>query len=195
MMPTSTENIRWPGIETYTGELFDLDNPKFNIEDIAHALSLTTRYGGHSKKFYSVAEHSVLVSEILEQWGDPYLMEGLMHDASEAYLSDVPAPFKRFLPDWKKIDKELEIALAKHYDLKYPRSANNKAADWVALFIEAYDLLPSKGIGWFWQDPEQLRGLAIDYRTNHEFQAYCWSPRKAEKRFLRRYYQLGGTAA
>ena len=81
-------------IQTWTGQAVDLlapDPRTILIEDIAHALSLITRYTGHTDELYSVAQHSVLVSQ---QVGPPWELEGLMHDASEAYLNDVSAPAK-----------------------------------------------------------------------------------------------------
>ena len=100
-------------IETYTGLHFYPYHgcPQFNILDIAHALSMCTRYNGHASKFYSVAEHSVMVANIMETFGTGDPLEGLMHDATEAYLSDVPAPFKKHLPDWQKFDEQLETKL------------------------------------------------------------------------------------
>ena len=84
------EDERW--IQTYTGKKFFPMNPKtedLDIIDIAHALSMKCRFVGHTKQFYSVAQHSVIVS-----WNcsNPHL--GLLHDAAEAYLPDVPAPIK-----------------------------------------------------------------------------------------------------
>lgn len=81
-------------INTYTGRKFrplDPDPEDIFIEDIAHALSLTNRYTGHTDKAYSVAEHSVLVSEIVPQ---PLRLIALLHDASEAYLCDIATPVK-----------------------------------------------------------------------------------------------------
>lgn len=81
-------------IQSWTGQAVDLLEPDprtLRIEDIAHALSLITRYTGHTDTLYSVAQHSVLVSD---QVGPPWELEGLMHDAPEAYLNDVSAPAK-----------------------------------------------------------------------------------------------------
>ena len=124
-----------PIITTYTGKQFNLLEPTFDIDDIAHALSNTCRYAGHCSEFYSVAEHSVLVSHLMEelQLGDPFL--GLMHDGHEAYLSDVPSPFKQLLPDWQKIDADLEAALHKHFALQ-DNYIGCKQADVIAFFIE-----------------------------------------------------------
>lgn len=88
-------------IQLYNGEYFDFDNPRYDeisIETIAHSLSNQCRYNGHCEKFYSVGEHSVLVSDrVYELSGGDYFcsMYALLHDASEAILCDLPRPLKR----------------------------------------------------------------------------------------------------
>ncbi len=83
-------------IQTYTGRKFfplDPDPEMICIEDIAHSLSQLCRYNGHSKIFYSVAQHSLVLSrELCSGW--QYALMALLHDASEAYLSDLPRPLK-----------------------------------------------------------------------------------------------------
>lgn len=81
-------------IRTYTGILFDPFHPKIediNIYDIAHALSNECRYAGHCSKFYSVAEHSVIISKLCSEEN---ALTGLLHDGSEAYVKDLPRPIK-----------------------------------------------------------------------------------------------------
>lgn len=83
-----------PWIQTFTGKQFWPLTPKAEdvcIEDIAHALAFKCRFGGHCKTFYSVAEHSCRVAEILRP---EHQLIGLLHDAAEAYLPDVAAPIK-----------------------------------------------------------------------------------------------------
>ena len=179
--------MKW--IETYQGHKFDptADEPHFDVKDIAHALSLACRWGGQCSEFMSVAEHSVMVSKIMEYegLGDP--MVGLWHDGTEAYMSDVPAPFKQLLPDWSAIDLDLEAKLYKWLDLPFPREAGCKTADWLSLFIEARDLMPTRGNGYL--DPEGLVNLADDL-YNEGFKAQCWTPKVAEAHFLDRYEEL-----
>lgn len=80
---------------TYTGKVFDFDSPSDGpvcLEDIAHALGMLCRFNGHIRRFYSVAQHSVLVSKLV----DPrYALLALFHDAAEAYVGDMVSPLKR----------------------------------------------------------------------------------------------------
>lgn len=97
-------------IKTHSGQWFDYDNPTVNLGDIAHALAFTCRYGGHIPVFYSVAEHSLVVSHQLERvYGDSALaLSGLLHDAHEAYIGDVVGPFK------SRLNREGDDAIAFH---------------------------------------------------------------------------------
>lgn len=175
-------------IVTYTGDHFDFSNPEYRIRDIAHALAMTVRYGGHADRFYSVAEHSLMVAWLMENviGGDP--LEGLMHDATEAYLSDVPAPFKQFLPDWREHDKRLEAALREQYHLPQKRSDECTKADWIALYIEAVELIPGQGADF--ADPNNYREEALAIKAEHELNVQCLQPLAAEHRFITRYSGL-----
>lgn len=89
-------------IETYTGKTFDyesIESNKIVIEDIAHALSNICRFNGHSLRFYSVCEHSILVANEIEKLypkDKHFILQALLHDATEAYMPDVPKPLKYF---------------------------------------------------------------------------------------------------
>lgn len=146
-------------IETSRGNKFFIERPVFDIKDVIHALSNQCRYTGHSKLFYSVAEHSVLVANICEKYGlgDPF--EGLMHDGAEAYLSDIAAPWKALLPDYKKLEQKIEVPMREWLGLKGKSLSNDvKRADWLALFVEARALIPSRAEDW--NAPEGIKSEA-----------------------------------
>lgn len=171
---------------------FDLDNPTFDIRDIAHALSLLCRFNGHISRFYSVASHSLMVSWIMEDLGlgDPH--EGLLHDGTEAYLSDVPSPFKQRLPDWKAIDLRLEQKLRLHFGLSVMKSQGLKQADWLALFMEAHEFLPGRGAEI--EDPFGMRERAIDllprYLQHYERDTRLDFPHDVRRDFIDRHKKL-----
>lgn len=99
-------------ITTYTGKKFDPMNPNIEaieIRDIAHALSLTCRGNGHVKNFFSVGQHCVYCAIEAEARGysKRVILGCLLHDASEAYMSDVPRPFKEMLPEYQQAEDQL----------------------------------------------------------------------------------------
>src|SRR5690242_720613 len=110
-------------IRTYTGRAFSPLDPNPDdivIEDIAHALSLNCRFTGHVRWHYSVAQHSVLCSEIVPS---EYALTALLHDASEAYLSDIARPIKQqpdFGDTYLRYEGALERAIAERFSLDYP---------------------------------------------------------------------------
>lgn len=100
-------NMKKNKMTTYSGITFDPLNVKLeqiNIKDIAHALSNICRYNGHSKFFYSVGQHSILLTQyILQSKLEDKLNKArfaLTHDASEAFLCDIPDPIKQ-LPEFE----------------------------------------------------------------------------------------------
>lgn len=120
-------------IRTYSGiefQPFDPTPESIDIEDIAHSLGNLCRFGGHSNEFYSVAQHSVLVSRMCSREN---ALWGLLHDAAEAYFNDIPSPVKKKLVDIKKLEENLLIAIAKKFDLKYPMPKEIKKND-IAIF-------------------------------------------------------------
>ena len=100
-------------IKTYTGIMFDPLNPKpelMDIRDIAHALSMLCRANGHFRSFYSVGQHSVNCAREAAARGYSRRVQlaCLLHDASEAYLSDVTRPVKQELPKYLEIEEPLQ---------------------------------------------------------------------------------------
>ena len=107
-------------IKTYTGVMFDPVSPKpelICIADIAHALSMLCRANGHFKSFYSVGQHSVNCALEAEARGYSVRVRlaCLLHDASEAYLSDVTRPVKQELPRYLEIEQPLQDAIWRKY--------------------------------------------------------------------------------
>ena len=99
-------------ITTYTGDHFDPTLPEaehLHIEDIAHALSLICRGNGHVKTFFCVGSHCINCAKeaAARGYSDRLVLACLLHDASEAYLSDVPRPFKKHLPAYKDLEQNL----------------------------------------------------------------------------------------
>jgi hypothetical protein len=95
-------------IETYTGTGFDLLDPSpadVRLVDIAAGLAHTCRFGGHCDQFYSVAQHSLHVSEQFES--DRLRTVALFHDAAEAYMGDVPRPFKSQYDLFEEVESEI----------------------------------------------------------------------------------------
>lgn len=127
-----TEN----SIRTYTGKVFDLkilDPDSICIEDIAHALSHTNRFGGHLREPYTVAQHSVMVVNCVPEH---LKLTALLHDATEAYIGDMPSPFKKLMPDYKALENNLMKVIAEKYSLVYPFPPEIKAADSHLLGVE-----------------------------------------------------------
>jgi hypothetical protein len=127
----------------------DLHESAIDIRDIAHALALQCRFGGHCREFYSVAEHCVRVAQFLEQHGFTArtILQGLLHDASEAYLMDVPKPVKIELPDYNHMEHQVQAAIFRKFGLPEKMPAAVKWADAVMLVTEARDLMSDGGKG------------------------------------------------
>lgn len=126
-------------ILTYTGRRFwplDPRSDEVDIEDIAVGLANQVRFRGQipPKRFYSVAQHSVIVSFFVP----PELaLTGLLHDASEAYLGDMSGPIKRFLPEFVAAEHRCEAAVAERFGLDRLTSVAIKEVDSRILTDEA----------------------------------------------------------
>lgn len=174
------ENEKSLFIETASGGKFFYEAPEFRIEDMAHAMSMQCRYTGHCTQFYSVAEHSMMVANIMQilDLGDPF--EGLMHDGTEAYLSDIAAPWKAMLPDYKVMEHTLEVKMRQHFGLSDNITPGCKLADWLALFVEANSIIPSKAANWI--APPGIKEQAAELYNS--VRVWGYSPRAAKLRFL-----------
>ena len=128
-------------IETFSGRKMHYLNPtddEIDIKDIAHALSLICRFGGHCKEFYSVAQHSLGVMELVPQ---EYKLEALLHDAAEAYISDLPRPIKNDLSQFKEIEQGIEETIFRKFNITNRNHGIIKMADNIMLATEARDIM------------------------------------------------------
>lgn len=160
-----TENLYTPDcIRTVSGQYVNVFNPDpetILIEDIAHSLSMQCRFGAHLPEFYSVAQHSYSCSLITLGCK----LEALMHDASEAYLLDIPKPIKQRLLNYKEIEDGLMKVIADKFGFTYPLSDDTKQVDEIMLRHE-------------WRNA----------MLNSE--VVCYDFKTAKNKFLNRFYEL-----
>lgn len=175
-----------PWIRTMSGGRFYPFNPRVedvSIQDIAHALSNQCRFSGHVKEFYSVAQHSVHVADILKSEDQPIQVQlaGLLHDAGEAYMVDMPTPIKRQMPQFKEVETKIQAAIKSAFSLPESKDAI-KRADLIMLRTEARDLMG---------DPQDWISF-IDLPDPLPKKVVPWSPSMARYHFLARFAQLNG---
>lgn len=148
-------------MQTWSGVKFSILNPTsdmIKIEDIAHALSNICRYNGHCSRFYSVLEHSILLSQyVFDLEHNPRKgLEALLHDATEAYYCDLPRPFKYNLPLYREFEIKLEKIIASKYSLEYPMPSWLKDLDSRMLKTEKDILMNDPKLEWFCDKLEPL---------------------------------------
>ncbi len=169
-------------ISTFTGRKFWPLDPRPDeivIEDVAHALSLQCRYGGHCKVFYSVAEHSVYVSELVPK---RLALCGLLHDATEAYLVDLPRPIKHHMSQYQEMEARLWVDLAARFGLPLVMPKEVHEVDTSLALAEGEQLLPTRPADWgqgYKRTPLPRPPVIIG-----------WGPQFAEHMFLQRYKEL-----
>jgi hypothetical protein len=172
-------------MQTYTGRKFwplDARPEDVDIRDIAHALSMLCRYGGHSLRFYSVAEHSAHIARWLDgrDYKPEVCLAGLLHDATEAYLTDVPRPLKRSLPEYKEYEAELWTVIAKAFGL------TGYEDDLPMVVHEADNRILA--------DEIRQNMKPMDWHAKHDkplgVSLQFWPPERAEKEFLETFADL-----
>lgn len=133
-------------IRTYSGKkFFTTPTPdQVDLLDIAIALSRAPRFVGQSYRKYAVAAHAIHVSLLVPK---QLRLQAIFHDASEAYLADIPSPFKSLMPDYKRLEAGIMDAIAKKFGFAWPKSHQVDHADSAVLYLEREALfLPSQGM-------------------------------------------------
>jgi hypothetical protein len=148
------------------------------IGDIAGALSKLCRYGGQCLQFYSVAEHCVHVANYAP---DELKLTALLHDASEAYLSDVIRPIKSHLTNYLDIEAGLERVIADRFGLAWPWAPEVKRLDTAILADERDQAMAPPPVPWS-QTTEPALGVTLQF----------WTPKRARAEFLMAFRQYGG---
>ncbi len=167
-------------ITTRSGRQVNLLNPQYSqidIGDIAHGLAYQCRFNGQTSRFYSIAQHSLMVASILP---DHLKMAGLLHDAAEAYVGDVVQPLKVLLPDYQMIENRFTQVIGQRFNVDLEHHAEVKQADLIALATEKRDLLPREKCTW-----DVLKGIKpLDRLT------LPMSPEQSEEMFMRVFMDL-----
>lgn len=181
MSDATVRRIVGPTILLQSGSYFDLLAPErsqFTIEDIAHGLSMVCRFAGQCSEFYSVAQHSVHVSEIVPE---EHAFAGLMHDAVEAFIGDVSKPLKTLLPEYSAIERRIEAAVLARFGLTLPLPSDIKKADIAMLATEQRSLMRNNDD---WEYTHGVQPLPMDIHP--------WPSKLARTLFMARFHQLGG---
>ena len=171
-------------MQTYTGQQFWPLDPRaeeVDLQDIAHALSHMCRFAGHVRTFYSVAEHCVRVSLLAPGSDRMIALAGLLHDATEAYVVDVPRPLKRFLPGYAEIEARVARCVEQRFDLETGILDHPSVKHWdeVLLATEARDLIGGERAGKWHLRASALPGVIEP-----------WTPERARMAFLDRFESL-----
>lgn len=187
LLPVLAVDVPKTWLTTYGGRKVDLLEPRpddIDLLDIAHALSMICRYGGHCPRFYSVAEHSVLVSHIVPR---RLALFGLLHDAHEAYLGDVITPLKNLLPPYRDIAQKWDQAISKKFKVDLTNlPVEVHQADAMALHFEMRTLF---------RGPHTMPPLADEQKRAMDQligkrEILGLQPEFAQQRFIQRCYEL-----
>ena len=154
-------------IQTYTGKQFwpmSCREEDIDIKDIAHALSLVNRYQGHTKFPFSVAQHCLLGLLIINRliisddkrnidfdFNRDFKKAWMLHDASEAYICDLARPIKRFFPEYKNVEEDLQYCIETRYDCRLIDKESIKMLkriDNTCLYFERRQLMATPSIPW-----------------------------------------------
>lgn len=178
-----------PWVQTASGGKFHLHDPspeEVCLRDIAESLAKACRFNGHTQFFYSVAQHSCLVMDLLTSVEAlPY---GLLHDAHEAYTGDLITPMRHVLTMqagydvWEEITKDIDRAIHEAFGLKWPPHPTLlklvEEADRQALATEKRDLM-GKGPSW---------GIRLPRPSQSLIRPWTWP--EAHHQFIERFHEI-----
>jgi hypothetical protein len=171
------------GIELLNGKMFDFMNPDphaMSIEEFAHVAGNICRFAGHVRYFYSLAQHLLNTSLIVDQ---RFRKAALLHDKSEGYTNDIVTPLKIQVPLFKDIETAIEAGESAVYGIPYPFPPEVKLADLQMLAIEKSILKPSAS---HWAI---LDGIEWEHLVDHCVMAPM-TPEMAKAAFLQRWEEV-----
>ena len=176
-------------IQTFTGLRFsplEPDPEAIAIEDIAHGLAHHCRFGGHAATYYSVGQHSCVVADaVRDRGGDrDTVLYALLHDASEAYLGDLPHPVKHrsdFGALYREIEQPLQEAILARFGLTVVAPPLVKEIDRAVLATERAALMRAADDAW-WPELDGVAPVDVEIQP--------WTPQQSEREFLARYEAL-----
>lgn len=173
-----------PRVQMHTGKVFNLIDPRaedVDIEDIAHSLGMLCRYGGHSDSFYSVGEHCVVMSKFVSYHAK---FHALIHDAAEAYVTDLPRPLKWLFPRYRELEDEISDVIYEYLGVDTPSpeiKAEIKLADWRMCLTERAQLMDGVSFDWVCDN----QGIEpFDYTLMK------WYPTQAKRAYLEKFKEL-----
>ncbi len=167
--------------QTYTGQEFNVFNIKLNainIIDIAHSLSLSCRFNGHTRSHLSIAEHCYFTSTLCSPEN---ALAGLLHDAAETYITDVPSPIKKFLSEFRNLDDRLTRAIFKRFGCTHPVPKEIKLLDRRLCYTEGF------------YNGMNVKRWDTQYDLMSNYKPQFWSAEQAETKYLNRYYEIAKT--
>jgi hypothetical protein len=153
------------------------------IEDIASALSNNCRFSGHLPRFYSIAQHLVNTSRIVEP---EFAFTALMHDTAEAFTNDLPTPLKWEFPVFKELETKIESAMSKRFGFQFPYPPEIKIADTHMLILEKFYVKEDNTVWPAYEEWTKKKVAKLLPLVDLD----SWQPRRAKREFLERYYEL-----
>ncbi|QDU82639.1 hypothetical protein Pla110_44000 [Polystyrenella longa] len=154
MMVTAVDRCHIITRSGHLVDLFHMQPEDIRLEDVAHSLAMKCRFNGHSPEFYSVAQHSVIVS-----MNSKFPQAALLHDAAEAYLTDMVRPLKRHFPELIEMETRMLQVIAERFDVPYEEIMSEEVREWDdrVLVAEYEDFFGARPPGM-----EQVERLGVD---------------------------------